>query len=443
MEKSIKYSIFISVIIACTIFLGFKQFKITNWNRCISSDGKGYYAYLPAVFIYDDLEFNFIHQYEAKYYQPENGVTFTNDFNGKNVNKYWMGTAVLMSPFFLMAHGFASVFQLPNDGYSFTYQVMIAVSACFYLLLGLFYMRRILLLYKCKEIDIFIALFAIVFATNLFYYTVAEPSMSHVYSMAAVSAFVYFAKMYFETLTLKYLKFAAVVLGIIILIRPSNVIVLFALPFLAGSANSIKIAFKKIKFYDLVSLFIAVLLIVSMQLFYYYKVAGSIYIYSYGNEKFNFFAPKFIDFLFSYRRGLFVYAPVLFLSLLGIFTLTKKSGYQAKTLSIFLIVMIYFLSSWWMWYYGGGFGMRPVIDFLVFFSIPLALLVNSILKVKYYRWIGIFAISTCVLLAQIQTYQKVNFILPWDGINKEIYWKLFLKTDPSYIGKYTNANNDQ
>ena len=443
MEKSIKYTIFISVIIACTIFLGFKQFKITNWNRCISSDGKGYYAYLPAVFIYDDLEFNFIHQYEAKYYQPENGVTFTNDFNGKNVNKYWMGTAVLMSPFFLMAHGFASVFKLSNDGYSFTYQVMIAVSACFYLLLGLFYMRRILLLYKCKEIDIFIALFAIVFATNLFYYTVAEPSMSHVYSMAAVSAFVYFAKMYFETLTLKYLKFAGVVLGIIILIRPSNVIVLFALPFMAGSANSIKIAFKKIKLYDLVSLFIAVLLIVSMQLFYYYKVTGSVYIYSYGNEKFNFLAPKYFDFLFSYRRGLMVYAPVLFLSLSGFIMLTKKSGYQAKTLSIFLIVLIYFLSSWWMWYYGGGFGMRPVIDFFVFFTIPLALFVNTILKVKNYKWIGIFAIGACVLLAQIQTYQKVNFILPWDGINKEIYWKLFLKTDPSYIGKYTNANDAQ
>jgi len=73
-EKTIKYWIFICVIIACTIFLCFKQLKDNNWNRCISSDGKGYYAYLPAIFIYHDLQFQFVEQYETKYYNEENKV---------------------------------------------------------------------------------------------------------------------------------------------------------------------------------------------------------------------------------------------------------------------------------------------------------------------------------------------------------------------------------
>jgi len=183
-----------SVLLASTIFLCFKQFKNSNWNRCISSDGKGYYAYLPAVFIYHDLQFNFVDDYEKKYYQPENKVKFTIDYNHKKVNKYWLGTAVLMSPFFAVAHTLTTLSNLPNDGYSFIYQAMIAIAASFYLLLGLYFMRKLLLLYHCKEIEIFISLFAIVFATNLFYYTVAEPSMSHVYSFFVVSAFVYFSK---------------------------------------------------------------------------------------------------------------------------------------------------------------------------------------------------------------------------------------------------------
>jgi hypothetical protein len=96
-----------------------------------------------------------------------------------------------------------------------------------------------------------------------------------------------------------------------------------------------------------------------------------------------------------------------------------------------------------MWYYGGGFGMRPVIDFFVFFVIPLTFLIQYIIQKRYLKWLGYGVIISCIFLAQIQTYQKVNFILPWDGMNKEIYWKIFLKTDSTYIGKYTNENHAQ
>jgi hypothetical protein len=100
--------------------------------------------------------------------------------------------------------------------------------------------------------------------------------------------------------------------------------------------------------------------------------------------------------------------------------------------------MIYILSSWWMWFYGGGFGMRPVIDFYVFYVILLSLFIKFSFEKKWLKWISISSIAICIVIAQIQTYQKVNFILPWDGINKEIYWKLFLKTDPAFIGKYNS-----
>lgn len=441
MEKTIKYWITLSVVLACAIFLSFKQFKKENWNRCISSDGKGYYAYLPAFFIYHDLQFQFVSQYETKYYHPENNVNFTNKVNGKVVNKYWMGTAVLISPFFLMAHVFATLLHLPNDGYSFVYQMMVAVAACFYLLIGLHFIRRLLLLYHCNEIEIFLALFALVFATNLFYYTVAEPSMSHVYSMAAISAFAYFSKAYFELLNIKYLKLAILLFGIILLIRPSNAIVVLAIPFFAASFTHFKWALGKIKFVEILPVLTLILFLLSMQFIYYNQSTGLYFIYSYGNENFNFLKPHLFDFLFSYRRGLFLYAPILLISLLGLIQISKISIFKALSLLIFLFVVVYFLSSWWMWYYGGGFGMRPVIDFFVFFALPLTFLIQYIIQFKWLKRLCLIVYAALIFVTQIQTYQKVNFILPWDGINKEIYWKLFLKTNKSYIGKYQGITN--
>lgn len=443
MEKSIKYWIFLSAIFACTIFLCFKQLKNNNWNRCISSDGKGYYAYLPALFIYHDLQYKFVDHYEEQYYQTENRVNFTNTFHDKKVNKYWIGTALLMSPFFSIAHILALILNYPSDGYSFIYQTLIAIGACFYLLIGLFFMRKLLQLFAFKELEIFITLFAIVFATNLFYYTVAEPSMSHVYSMAAIAAFAYFTKSFFISKKTKYLKLAILILGVVILIRPSNAIVIFAMPFLAGSLNNLKEVFKATPFNKLWPIWIVFVLLISLQLIYYKLSIGQFIIYSYGNEKFNFLAPHFYDFILSYRRGMFVYAPILLVTLLGGIPMLKKSLFQAFSLFLFIMVFIYILSSWWMWYYGGGFGMRPVIDFFVFFAIPLTFLIQYLNQKRYLKWLGYGVIISCVILAQIQTYQKVNFILPWDGINKEIYWKIFLKTNPSYIGKYTNVYHAQ
>ena len=40
-----------------------------QWENVIESDAKGYYAYLPAVFIYYDLNFSFLEEVEAKYDQ--------------------------------------------------------------------------------------------------------------------------------------------------------------------------------------------------------------------------------------------------------------------------------------------------------------------------------------------------------------------------------------
>ena len=74
-----------------------------------------------------------------------------------------------------------------NDGYSKLYLILINMAAVFYLLIGLFFLNLILEGYYINEWEKSLILFASVFATNLFYYTVVESGMSHIYSFAFIS----------------------------------------------------------------------------------------------------------------------------------------------------------------------------------------------------------------------------------------------------------------
>jgi hypothetical protein len=73
----------------------------SSYQKPINGDAKAYYAYLPAIFIYQDSEYNFIDAYEAKYYAKDHRKDFLNTIeNGRKVNKTFPGVALLYLPFF-------------------------------------------------------------------------------------------------------------------------------------------------------------------------------------------------------------------------------------------------------------------------------------------------------------------------------------------------------
>lgn len=108
-----------------------------NYKCIISSDACGYYAYLPAVFIYKDLQFSHFEKVEMskEYYS-----TFTTqDYRLKTehgvIDKYYVGSGILWLPFFAIAHMSASSFGYLPDGYSYPYQIAVNIAAIFYLCL--------------------------------------------------------------------------------------------------------------------------------------------------------------------------------------------------------------------------------------------------------------------------------------------------------------------
>ncbi|MFZ4547067.1 MAG: hypothetical protein ACOYN4_06520, partial [Bacteroidales bacterium] len=295
-------------------------FKKDYKSGIIESDAKGYYAYLPAFFIYHDLNFRFFYKIErVDYYNPTLYYQFLRVENNKTINKYYVGTAICLVPFFLAGHVLTLIEGFPTDGYSYYYTMMTHLGALFYLLLAMLGLRKLLLAYGVGEKEISITLLAIVFGTNLFYYVVTEFAMSHVYSLAAIVWFSFAVREYFLSFKSKYLLYCAFLLGIIALIRPVNLLVVLAIPFLAGNPSQLLLGLQSLfkKPWMMLASILSFFLIVSIQFLIYKQSTGNYLVYSYQDEGFNFLNPQISNFLFSYRKGMFVYTPMLFLSISG------------------------------------------------------------------------------------------------------------------------------
>ncbi|MCF8386989.1 MAG: hypothetical protein K9G47_03825, partial [Bacteroidales bacterium] len=154
---------------------------LCNWTphgfrtEIIGGDGRGYYAYLPAVFIHHSLDFTKIAEIEQSggsrltnkhYYLKEGDIL---------INKYTAGTALLILPFFLISWLLAFVFDLGTDGYSTIFHYGVVVAAVFYSWLGLLYTFRLLRRLGMKKMTSFISIALILLGTNLFFYTFLHP----------------------------------------------------------------------------------------------------------------------------------------------------------------------------------------------------------------------------------------------------------------------------
>jgi len=402
-----------------------------NWHGIIESDAKGYYSYLPAIFIYHDLNFGFFDSIEkGKYFDKNYYYDYRVGSNGNIINKYYCGTAFAEMPFFMIAHAIAGTLNFDADGYSKPYAVMVNVAALFYLLAGLFFLNRTLNLFNINKLNKSITLVAAVFATNLFYYAVVEPGMSHIYSFAFITMFLHYAFRYFKTLQLKYLILVSLTLGIIVLIRPVNGLIVFALPFAALRWDAFKAGLVNLLKHkgSFVKATVLFLVVISTQLIIYKISTGKFWVYAYGEEGFNFLSPHIFDILFSYRKGLFVYTPLLFIALSGGYFLYRLSAFAFYSWFGYMLLITYVLSSWWMWYYGGSFSGRVYVEYIPLFMILLSLVLQGI-QAKIMKYSFYLLVFLLLVVCQIQTYQYRYNQIHWSEMTKAKYWDVFLRID--------------
>lgn len=420
------------ILLTCVFFSLKYQMADNNLEKVIKSDGLGYYSYLPAVFIFGDYTYSFTEEVTEKYPKTDFGDGFLKASEGGKVNKYYVGLAILWVPFFLLAHVLALIFGWSADGYSVVYHISVMAAANFYLWLGCRYTRKLLLQYAVPEYVAALVLVAVVFGTNLFFYATFDASHSHVYSFAMIAGFLYFCEAFFRRNALPDIYRAAILLGLITLLRPTNAVIALMALFFAGSMGAFwrQIAEHRIRILAAAGIFVLTLF---PQFLLYYLQSGAFIVWSYGDEKFYFGNPHLTEILFSYRKGHFVYTPMVLLSVFGFIYLFKTDKFRFFILLLTVSAATYIIASWWCWWYGASLGQRAFVDYYALLALLLAfaffLLRTTPLKIAFFAAAGVFTFYSLTL-----SYQYRNRIIDTVHMNKQKFWFTFLKTDRDITG---------
>jgi len=431
MNLALKKSPSFFAIIIVFIVLVFASFKFNLWkqNRIIV-DAPSYYTYLPALFIHHDLGLSFIDQNPSFY---KDKIWYYKIENDKKLIKHPLGFSLMLSPFFAVGHLSAKLTNAPLDGYSWPYQNAITIGVWIYLFIGLWYLRKHLLNYFPEKI-VAITLLAIVLATNLFWYSSFESIMPHTVSFSLFCISNYYFFQWLNTSSKKQLFIFAICFALSVLIRPLAVSVLLYFVIAAISyKNGIKpfLLFLKSNLSPVLISFIIAFMIGSLQ-FIYWKYATDKWMYDvYMDEHFIFNSPQILPFLFSFRKGIFIYTPILIFALIGLIRLFRTNKIFFYSISALMGLTVFILSSWWAWSYGISWGIRPIIDYYAFLALPLAAGFSVFNKTKLQRVILTTLVVIFIGFNLFQTWQYKKGLIHYDDMSREAYFEGLFQTKKS------------
>ena len=417
------------VIAAFLLLRMFNTHRYTVPERVIANDVISYYAYLPAAFIEHDLTLSFTEQEHAGTYWPETLA------DGSKVIKTSMGLSVMYCPFFLVAHVVAPWLGYPADGFSVPYAFALMLAGLFYTLLGLLLLRRVLLRHFPEWITA-VTLVIVALCTNLYWYGLYEAPMSHAFSFCLFALFALLTERWHERPTVGRSIGMGLTLGLISLVRPSNtLVVVYFLLYGIQSKESLRTKWQLLtqSWWKLLLMAAAVVPVWVPQMLYWHAVTGHWLFYSYGgNERFFFGDPELLKGLFSFRKGWLVYTPVMLFALTGLVPLYCRHRAHFWGVAVFLVLNLYVVFSWWCWWYGGGLGIRALIESYALLAIPLAAWIEWVAGRRCaLRWSLLLVL---LVVSALSAYHNVRYIygsIHWDSMTREAYFDSFFRAHPS------------
>ncbi len=404
-------------------------------------DAWGYYAYLPAFFIHNDLDS--LHRsvvatatYNANIYNDpssEIGIAMANAVGeGRQVIRWTMGVAILQLPFFAVAHVISIISGFPADGYSFWYRFMAHLAALVYAGIGLLLLKKTLSKYFDQGLSAMV-LAAIGLGTNLYYFSVFFGSMAHAYLFFLWSAVIRLSLLFYESRHIGKAILIGLCCGLITLIRPSEIIVvLIPLLFGIGENESFRERMRRIgrEYRTFLLAALAAVIVGSPQLIYWKLQTGALFYDSYRSLGFHFDKPEILNGLFSYQNGWLAYTPIMYLGLFGVFFLFRSRMFLWAVLAV-LPVHIYLTYSWYYWDYSNGFGSRPMIDIYPLLAIPMGYGLQYLSANKWVKRPVLALTGFFIWLNLFNTYQYNQGLLISGYANWPFYQSIFGKTSLS------------
>ncbi|KAB2808726.1 ArnT family glycosyltransferase [Phaeocystidibacter luteus] len=436
-------------LLICFLLLIFGKSMFTgHWTfgGSIAWDVFGYYLYLPATFIQGDpllTDPTWLNALMAEYEPSSTLYQVWNVQEGSRLIKYPMGMAILYLPSFIIGHGIALLTDAPADGMSWPYQWSLVVGSFMYLLIGLHFTRKILLkLFSDKTTAL--TLLILVLGTNFLQISTNNSLTAHPLQFALYAAFMWYVIRWYETKKLKHYNTFTVIWGVALLARPSAFVLLpIAVFWGCDSWSAIRDRWRWWVIDNrrlILRAVVIMLMIASPQMVYWFFATGSPIYYSYPNDGFDFLTPYIDEVLFSYRKGWWIYTPLMLLSLIGLIPLVRKNPKAGWPLALFWLFNLYIVGSWNTWWYGGSFGHRAFIDAYPIYAVSIAAVLSWVsTKSLLPKAVLTVFILGCISLNLFQSWQMNHWILSDTYMTEKYYWKVFGKTsvtkeDRMYMG---------
>lgn len=434
-ENSVFSSLAIAYVIVTIVSFSY-DYEYWKKNKIVDHDVVSYYGYLPSAVIYQDLSLDYLFDGTLNNGEENVRIWFEHTPDGKRYFKMPVGVSVMTSPFFITAHFISKASGKVSNGFNETYFFSIVFAAWFYAFLSLLLLRKVLREFQVSDIAIAATLISLFLATNVLCYSSVESGMSHIYGLFTLTLCFYGTVRWHKQPKMKYALMIGIGLGLATIIRPTNVIfamipVLYGIHSLRSFKDKLSLISKHIR--QLAICLFAFGAMVFIQLLVWKLGTGNWVVYSYNDEKLFLGNTHIIEGLFGYRKGLFVYCPILFISLVGWIFMWKKHRKLLPVFLLFLFIYMYVIFSWWCWWYGGSFGMRAMIETFVILAIPMAVFFDRILN----RWTLVpvgFLIGFAINLNFFLTDKYLVGFLHMDSMTKAAYWELMTieHLQPSY-----------
>jgi hypothetical protein len=366
-------------------------------NLLIGSDGVLYYEYVHSLVIDGDLDFRNEH---VHFFGPDRLPPDTPA--GRPPNKMSIGTGLVWIPFFGVAHAVSALLGLPTDGYSYIYQAAVCLGSMTYGFIGLL-LTYLLCRERADATNAVIAVVLIWFASNVVYYMVIEPSMSHMASLGAVSALLAWWRLRRDRHAVSYWIGLGALGGLAALIRPQDGVFLLlpAADWLIDAIGLVRAGHVQRLAAHIgkgASTVAAAGLVFAIQLWAWHVVYGSVHSSGYfygGRAAFYWFRPRVLTVLFSPFHGFFTWHPIYLAGALGLWWVGRNDRTYAALLALGVALQVYLVAAWYAWWQGDAFGGRMLISTAPILAIGLTPVVERLRRIS---WLAVAAPAAILLL---------------------------------------------
>ena len=352
--------------------------------RIRGADEIEYFAYLRSMAFDRDLEFgNEYTHFHAR--DPEGLAGFAATFlerrepaTGRHINFAPMGTALLWSPFYLLAHVGVVLARTAGagvaaDGFSAPYVAAACYASWLYGGLGLLLAHDALRRFGgAHERDAGWAVAAVLWASPLLYYMTIAPGFSHAVSVFVVAALLW-GSLWARGRGPAAWAAVGFLGGIAALVREQDALFL-CVPALLIASEAVPERRWAAAAGRLAALGLAAAAAFFPQLLAYRAVNGAYGPSRLVTRKMSYASPHLLEVLFDPGHGLFVWAPVLLVAIVALAAAaTRRKDAVAAALVAAFAAQAWINGSVESWTQAGAFGSRRLVGATVIFAWGLAL----------------------------------------------------------------------